>query len=243
MLKKTAKKLLSYFGYEFRKTNSSTDAFSIQKNMTEPIAPVIFDIGAHVGSTTMEYRRLFPLAFIYCFEPFSQIFDKLLLNVKGDSRISCHKYAVSEKKGAAVLNINLSPATNSLLETDERGSSYWGEHLLDTTSQMKVETTTVDCFCHEKGITHIDILKIDAQGSEYAVFMGAKDMLSKQKISLIYTELIMCPTYKGQRKFYEYLGLMDSFGYEFLDFFNPVKHDSQLIQADIIFSISPTIKK
>jgi len=46
---------------------------------------------------------------------------------------------------------------------------------------------------------------MDVQGAEFSVLEGANDMLASQKISLIYTELIMCPTYKGQHKLHEYL--------------------------------------
>jgi hypothetical protein len=72
--------------------------------------------------------------------------------------------------------------------------------------------------------------------------MGAKDMLANQKISLIYTELIVCPTYKGQHKLHEYLSFLDSLGYDILDFFNPVRHHNQLIQADVVF-LSSSFKK
>lgn len=45
----------------------------------------------------------------------------------------------------------------------------------------------------------------------------------------------MCPTYKGQYKLHEYLSRLDSLGYKFIDFFNPVRSDDSLIQADAIF--------
>ena len=107
--------------------------------------------------------------------------------------------------------------------------------MLDTTSQIEVRTTTIDTFCTETRISNIDILKMDVQGAEFSVLEGAHDMLASQKISLIYTELIMCPTYKGQHSLHEYLSFLASFGYDFLDFFNPVRNHNQLIQADVLF--------
>jgi len=106
----------------------------------------------------------------------------------------------------------------------------------------EVSITTVDIFCLEVGISHIDILKMDVQGAEFSVLVGAKDMLANQRISLIYTELIMCPTYEGQHKLHEYLSFLDSFGYDFFDFFNPVNSHNQLIQADLLF-VSSSFKK
>ena len=122
------------------------------------------------------------------------------------------------------------------------GASFWGEGKLDTMSQIEVNTTTIDIFCREAGISAGDILKMDVQGGEFSVLLGAKDLLSTQGVSLIYTELIMCPTYKEQHKLYEYLSLLDSFGYDFLDFFNPVWRHKQLIQADMVF-LSSKFKK
>ena len=159
----------------------------------------------------------------------------MLKNTEGDSRIFCHQKAASCKDGNAIFNVNISSATNSLLATDDRGSSFWGDRLLDTISRIQVNTTTVDIFCKETGISNIDILKMDVQGAEFSVLKGATDMLENQQIALIYTELILCPTYKEQNKFHEYLSFLASFGYELLDFYNPIRNYNQLIQADCIF--------
>lgn len=235
-MKRAIQKILNRFGYQLsRPTKSLKDAIALQSKLIKIREPVVLDIGAYIGGLAKIYREKFPLASIYCFEPFPQSFEELSKNMEGDSRIVCHKTAVCEKKGTAVFNANLSSETNSLLTTDEKGTSFWGEGLLDTVSQIEVSTTTVDIFCIEMGISHVDILKMDVQGAEFSVLVGAKDMLANQRISLIYTELIMCPTYEGQHKFHEYLSFLDSFGYGFLDFFNPVRSHHQLIQADLLF--------
>jgi len=238
-IKSAIQKILNSFGYQIcRKELLPNDAFGVQRELIQVQAPVILDIGAYVGQVTAEYRRLFPLASIHCFEPFHESFQILLKNVEGDSRTFCHNIALSNQKGSAVLNVNLSSSTNSLLPSDRNASSFWGEGVLDTTSQIKVDTTTVDIFCQESSISHIDILKMDVQGAEYSVLSGAKEMLSNHNISLIYTELILCPTYKGQCQLHEYLSLFDSFDYNLLDFFNPVRRNNRLIHTDAIFVCS-----
>jgi FkbM family methyltransferase len=153
-----------------------------------------------------------------------------------DDRTLCHRVALSDKAGTAVFNSNLSAATNSLLPTDERGAGFFGAGLLDTTSQIEVGTTTIDEFCLQERIPRVDILKLDAQGAEFAILQGAKSMLANGAISLVYTELIMVPTYKGQHKLHEYLSFLEAFDYNLLDFFNPERSRNQLIQADALFS-------
>lgn len=235
-MKRLILNMLRHFGYDLQKNSTnSLDAFSTQRELIKVKEAVIFDVGAHIGSVAMKYRTLFPFASIYCFEPFPQSFEILMKNVGGDTRVSCYKVAISGKNGTAVLNANLSPATNSLLRTDKKGSVYWGEGLLDTKYQVEVDTTTMDCFVKENGLTNIDILKLDVQGAEFDVLKGARDTLSQHKISLIYTELILCPTYEGLHKLHEYLALFDFLGYELLDFFNPLRRHRQLIQADAVF--------
>ena len=220
------------------RTATQREAFRVQRELIPIKEPVILDIGAHVGNIAVRYRGWFPLCKLYCFEPFPQSFQALSHNTAADPLTFCYQSAMSDNNGSAVLNSNVSAPTNSLLKTDEGSTSYWGEGLLDTISQVEVSTTTVDTFCLETGISHIDIMKMDVQGAEFSVLAGAKDSLANKRISLIYTEVIMCPTYKGQHKLHEYLSFMDSYGYDFLDFFNPVRTNDQLIQADAVFVAS-----
>lgn len=235
-MRRTINKCLQLFGYELQRSSRyRADPFALQREMLEIDQAVIVDVGAHVGSVARTYRQLFPSAVIHCFEPFPDSFSKLQRCASGDSRMICHPLAVSDRGGIAKLHANASSATNSLLPTDDRGSLYWGAGLLDTTAECEVRTTTIDDFVREQGLRHIDILKLDVQGAEFRVLSGAKQVLAQQQVSLIYTELILCPTYRGQKPFGEYLNLLEPLGYQFLDFFNPVRRRQQLIQADIIF--------
>ena len=125
--------------------------------------------------------------------------------------------------------------TNSLLESDRRGDEYWGTNLLDKESEQTVETLALDDFCRAEHIEHVDVLKIDVQGAEYAVLAGAAGLLDRRAVDLIYLEMIMAPSYVGQRKYHYYLTLLDGLGYELFDLFNLGRHDGRLIQSDGIF--------
>ena len=240
-MKKMIQKTLNRFGYQLGK-KENMDAYAMQRKLIQAGEPIIFDIGAHQGSVAKTYRKHFPLASIHCFEPFPESFQILSESLEKDSRSYCYQSAMSDKKGTAILNANLSSATNSLLDTDERGASFWGGGLLETMSQIEVDTSTVDQFCFDENIPHIDILKMDVQGNEFSILEGAESILKDQRVSLIYTELIICPTYKGQHKFHEYLSYLASFDYDFMDFYNPCRSHDQLIQTDVIF-LSSRFKK
>jgi len=55
--------------------------------------------------------------------------------------------------------------------------------------KITVQTQTIDNFCLSNNIDKIDILKLDCDGTEYEVLLGAENMLSKGKIELIYSEI------------------------------------------------------
>jgi FkbM family methyltransferase len=237
-MKELIKNLIGRFGYKLHRKDSGglrLDPFVVKKELILNKKPVILDVGAHIGSTAKQYRQVFPDALIYCFEPFPQSFNQLKTETINDSLTTVYNLALSDKKGKALLNANRSPATNSLLSTDVKGSFYWGEGLLETMDKCEVETTTIDYFCQDHDLPSIEIMKLDVQGAEFSVLSGATKMLLSQSISIVYTELILASTYQGQKKLHEYMGLLDSFGYELLDIYNPIKKHRQLIQIDSIF--------
>jgi FkbM family methyltransferase len=213
----------------------SRDPFFVTQKLVRAGAPVIFDVGAHVGETATRYRELFPRALIHSFEPFSASYESLKSQFRADPRVVPHNVAVAESTGMGKLHVNKASVTNSLLESDRRGDDYWGKNLLDTESELAVETLALDDFCRAERIEHVDVLKIDVQGAEYAVLAGARGLLERHAVDLIYLEMIMAPSYVGQRKYHYYLKLLDELGYELFDLFNLGRRDGRLIQSDGIF--------
>ena len=55
-------------------------------------------------------------------------------------------------------------------------------------SKVLIQTETIDNYCKIKKIKNIDILKIDVEGSEADVILGAKNKL--KNIKIIYTEIV-----------------------------------------------------
>lgn len=247
-LKKQVLDLLSFFGYSLHKKDLKTktdikkNGLKLKSNLINSENPVIFDIGAYLGYVANSYHSVFPNAKIYCFEPFPASFDKLLQNMRGNSGVSCHNIAFSDKPGKSEINSNKFAPTNSLLETDSQCSDYWNHSKFETVTKEKITINTVDKFCEENGVDYIDIMKIDVQGMEFSVLEGARKMLDAQKISIIYFEVITAPTYVNQHHLKDYFNLLDSVGYEFLNFYNPVSTKKRLLQTDLLFASSELIE-
>lgn len=51
-----------------------------------------------------------------------------------------------------------------------------------------VNTTTVDDFAYENGVSYFDVLKIDTEGFDSAVLEGAEGMLTQHKAGLVFFE-------------------------------------------------------
>lgn len=204
----------------FKNTNL-TDPFDIQqsffllkKNL------IIFDVGAHYGETAFEYSARFNESKIYSFEPFIESFNILNDNVREKSCIHTFNIALGETIGTKKLNCNSFSATNSILETHEQGGAIWGDNLLETIDTTEINITTIDDFVDNQQISGIDILKIDVQGYEFNVIEGAKELIFKNGIKVIYLEIMILPTYKNQKYLEELLSLLRSYNFSLYNFYN-----------------------
>jgi FkbM family methyltransferase len=219
------------------------DPYLATRQLVTLDAPVVFDVGANVGATARRYRALYPRAEIHCFEPYPPSFARLSEALSADGRISLHPTALSSAPGRALLNVNRNAETNSLLPSDRRAGRYWGEGLLETESELEVPLQTLDGFCAERSVKRVDVLKLDVQGAEYSVLEGADALLSGGRIGVIYMEVIIAPTYVGQRRLVDYLALTSERGYELFDLYNPTRRNGRLIQSDIIFVSADVLER
>jgi len=226
-----------------RRGLKSRDPFVVTRKLVTRSEPVIFDVGAHIGDTVAKYRSLFPSAHIHCFEPFPDSFDRLATRLTRVPRTHLHRLALMEHEGSTKLHVNRSVATNSTLPSDARGAFYWGEQKLETEATIDVVASTIDQVRDRESVNHIDILKIDVQGAEYAVLRGADATLRQHAVDVLYMELIVAPTYVGQHKLQEYLALLDSLGYVIFDFYNRARRNGRLIQADVLFVSEPFLTR
>ena len=224
---------LALAGFELRRKEKS--AFEVQRALCPQLRPVIFDVGANWGETVAEYRRLFPEAKIYAFEPFPEHVSFLKTTFSKDGNVLLSELALSDHSDERLLFSNNVSATNSLLKTETGAELYWGDMVL-TNDSLSVKIETLSNFCKLHTINKIDILKIDTQASELNILHGAVELLERKAIDLLYFEIIIAPTYEHQPRLDEYFNLLYGLGYKLVDIYNPAKKDYRLMQMDALFN-------
>jgi FkbM family methyltransferase len=199
-----------------------TDPFQAKQHLLNGQREIIiFDVGAYHGEMAHYYRSRFPDSIVYSFEPFAESFSALQSNTHNDSLIRTFNLGFSDQDGQSRFFSNSFAVTNSLLAAEHSTDDVWGKGVVQTKDEILVHMTTLDQFVSQHSIEKIDILKMDVQGAEHLVLAGATDTLEKNKVRMIYSEIITMPTYRGQKQLHEMLALYQSFGFELHSIYNP----------------------
>ena len=147
---------------------------------------VIFDIGANAGIYSLAALASNPDADVYAFEPTPQIADRLRSTValNGLARLHVEEMAVSDATGNKTLR-----RCRGGQGADNGGMNFLVDGPATDDGDEQVCTVTLDDYCAERGLSRIDLLKMDIQGHEYAALRGAGGLLNRGAISCIFLEL------------------------------------------------------
>lgn len=155
-------------------TGEAQTAYDCLKDRTNP---VIFDVGANIGTFTTWMARLFPNGKIYCFEPQRLVFQMLCGNMAVNNIENCYTYNIG--LGAENTRINITEpdyyapedfGTFSLVEDRFRNKSRYSSW---------VEILTLDTFVDLYEVDRVDYIKIDVEGMDIDVLRGATATLKK----------------------------------------------------------------
>ena len=195
-LKRSLRKFGRYFGFG-RSAEVGRCPFSDMKRfLSSDAAPLVIDVGGHIGDSVALFKETFPSCIIHSFEPSPESFQKLRRNSASYSQVFRWNYALGATIGKKTLLQNESSGMSSFLQLGEFG---WGSIEKEST----VDVTTLDSFLAENGIEQVDIMKSDTQGYELEVLKGAEQALRGNRIGMIYLELIFSPMYKGLPPFHQ----------------------------------------
>jgi FkbM family methyltransferase len=144
-----------------------------------PKGATVIEAGAHIGYISMYFASLAgPEGRVVVFEPGPNNQKYLERNVAGLANVEWIGKAVADEVGTVSFYCdNLTGQNNSMLsdfkaaETNAAGSGIALERL-----EVKVEATTLDAFCADRGLAP-DFIKVDVEGAEAMVVRGMRSVL------------------------------------------------------------------
>lgn len=220
------------FGYDVRRVSGGEPGLDPQFDMRRLTGArpglVIFDIGANVGQTIDTFRGAFSQPKIHSFEPGHDAFATLTKNYSGLPDVYLNNFALGATAGTSEFIESVGSDMSSFLEpsVEKKGSIK---------QRVQVKVSTIDDYCRERNIGHIDILKSDTQGFDLEVLKGASGLLSKNAIHLVYVEINFSDLYKNAARLDEIYGFLASHGMSFVTFYKFHYRDGRADWTDALF--------
>lgn len=131
--------------------------------------PTVVDVGANVGD------YIPPNATVHAFEPNPRVFNTL--KEKASDHVHIYPYAISSGVGKGILSVPIDAWRNGIATLgtprEERQELDW--------MQVEVDTVRLDDFDFGK----VHFLKIDTEGNEYNVLMGAEHTIRNNEPEIL----------------------------------------------------------
>jgi FkbM family methyltransferase len=167
----------------FRTMQESGEAHFLSHYLGSLNAPLVLDVGANKGSYVLAVKEACPSARILAFEPHPRTFTSLKTAVPtdvevfnfgfGDTAGSFDFFDRADKKGGAHASLY-----RNVIEDLHRQKAI----------EYKVEVRRLDDFLNDQGLSKINLLKIDTEGHELAVFRGAEKAIRAGSVDVIQFE-------------------------------------------------------
>lgn len=212
-LRSIIKRFLLSKGYVVRPASEvGKDAFFDLQKLAGRGPLVIIDAGANVGQSIHDFHRVFREPVIHAFEPGLEPFGELKRRTAGLPGLHLNNCGLGAKSGVITFVQNSTSEMSSFLEPTD---NCWG------TIQERRDTLvkTLDEYCADNNISSIDILKSDTQGFDLEVIKGAKTLLDRNAIHLIFVEVILSGMYKGIPSIDEIYSFLTHRGFSLVSFY------------------------
>jgi FkbM family methyltransferase len=167
-------------------------ARDISRLLAEVPSPTVFDVGANVGQSIVDFKALLPSSVLHSFEPGPEAFRQLEATTLGLENVRLVNVAVGSVPGTQTLIENSDSDMSSFLRP---AKAAWAPRSI--VRETEVTVTTLDDYCRDAHVNRIDLLKIDTQGYELEVLRGATRLMADKHIGLIFLEVTFADLYEG----------------------------------------------
>lgn len=194
----------------------------------------VLDVGANEGQFAREIRDLGYEGRIISFEPIAAVYEVLIARSSRDPAWEAHRMALADLNGERAIAVS----EKTVFSSFKRLSDFSETHFPGARAARweMVQVARLDTFLSRHplnlGTTY---LKIDTQGFEKEVLVGAGEALGR--IRVVQTELALRPLYQDQKRWFEIIQWMEDRGFRTaLAKENGIDYErSELLELDVVF--------
>jgi len=158
--------------------NTSTiEAANCYNAIKEFSEPIIFDVGANIGTFTTWMARAFPNGKIYSFEPQRAVFQML----SGNAAINNLYNVYTHNIGLGKENTKVEFDEPNYFQKNDFGTFSLVENIITekTKNKIVVQIQTLDWFLEYYKVPKVHLLKIDVEGMDLDVLTGGYNTIKK----------------------------------------------------------------
>lgn len=172
---------------------------------------IAFDVGAHEGEFFRALTETPLISGLVLFEPHPDNAERLRQTFQ-KAGVTIEEVAVAATSGTVEFQYGDDTATGSLLPPKGFTPA--------ATQSKAITTTSLDDYASKHGmLNRVNILKVDTQGADLQVLMGAETLLAESQPILI-VEIIFAQLYENQGSPAELISWLSNHGYQLVGLFD-----------------------
>jgi len=156
---------------------STVEAYNCYDCIKDLSEPVIFDVGANIGTFTTWMSRAFPKGKIYSFEPQRAVFQMLSGNMAINNLYNVYTYNI----GLGKENSKVKFEEPDYFQNNDFGTFSLIQEVITkkTKNEIVIQINTLDWFMEYYDIPKLHLLKIDVEGMDLDVLNGGSKTIQK----------------------------------------------------------------